>query len=54
MFSEIRDELVSPSLIAWMGDFLTALIEFLMSSYTLLGGYLVFYLGLLYSGLSFA
>ena len=32
-FSEIRDELDFPSLIAWMADFLTALIEFLMPTY---------------------
>ena len=32
VFSEIKDELVSPSLIALMADFLTALIGFLMST----------------------
>lgn len=33
VFSEIKDELVSPSLVAWMADFLTALIEFIVSTY---------------------
>ena len=33
VFPEIRDKLVSPNLIAWMADFLAALIEFLMLSY---------------------
>ena len=33
VFPEIRDELVSPSLLVWMADFLTTLIEFFMLSY---------------------
>ena len=33
LLSEIKDELDSPSLIAWMTDFLTVLIEFRMSTY---------------------
>ena len=33
VFSQIRDELDSPSLIDWIADFSTALIEFLMSTH---------------------
>ena len=42
VISEIRDKLVSPSFIAWMADFLTALIEFLTSYVIILGGFLLF------------